>query len=185
MAARVEAAWGVPCPLPQVRSAPSDDSWLKDVPDRPGVRERGKVAVFVFKGDEALESIRAAVVQALRKQGLNVTARLRPADKPAQYREMSYASNLAVFIDGEVSGEGARQTALIRLRSGVSGQYFASAKFSGSTPILVGTIGRSLWSRVGSAIIRACSSAGKPRRRESEPMYIDASEPQETIRAGT
>ena len=177
MAAPTEAAWGVPCMVPQVHSAPPDQSWLKDVSEKPGIRARGKVAVFVFKGDDVFEPVRAAVVRTLRKQGLNVTAELRPADRPAQYREMSYASNLAVFIDGEVSGEGARQTVLIRLRSGVTGQYFTSAKFSGSMPGLVGAIGGALWPRVGSAIIRACTSVAKPRRRESEPMYIEAGSP--------
>ena len=177
MAAPTQAAWGVPCMVPQVHSAPPDQSWLKDVPEKPGTRARGKVAVFVFKGDDVFEPVRAAVVRTLRKQGLNVTAELRPADRPAQYREMSYASNLAVFIDGEVSGEGARQTVLIRLRSGVTGQYFASAKFSGSMPEVVGTIGGALWPRVGSAITRACTSVAKPRRRESAPMYIEAGSP--------
>jgi hypothetical protein len=150
---------------------------LKDVAEKPGGRARGKVAVFVFKGDDFFEPIRAAVVRTLRKQQLNVTAELRPADGPAQYREMSYASKLAVFIDGEVSGQGSRQIVIIRLRSGVTGQYFASAKFSGSTPELVGTIGGALWARVGPAIIRACTSVAKPRRREFEPMYIEAGSP--------
>jgi hypothetical protein len=180
LASPAEAAWGVPCPLPQVHSAPPDQSWLRDVPEKPGARAQSKVAVFVFKGDDFFEPIRAAVVRTLRKQRLNVTAELRPADSAAQYREMSYSSKLAVFVDGEVSGQGTRQTVTIRLRSGVTGQYFASAKFSGATPDVVGNIGNALWSRVGSAILRACTSAAKPRRRESEPMYIEAGSPLDT-----
>ena len=172
-----QAAWGVPCPLPQVHSAPPDQSWLKDVPEKPGSGARGKVAVFVFNGDDVFEPVRAAVVRALRKQRLSVTASLRPADGPAQYREMSYSSNLAVFVDGEVSGEGARHTVIIRLRSGVTGLYFASAKFSGSTQAVVGAIGGSLWGRVGSAIMHTRSAAAKPRRHESAPMYIEAGSP--------
>lgn len=177
LASPAQAAWGVPCPLPQVRSAPPDQSWLKDVPEKPGAGIRPKVAVFVFKGDDVFEPVRAAVVRTLRKQRLTVTASLRPADTAAQYREMSYSSNLAVFIDGVITGQGAQQTVLIHLRSGVTGQYFASAKFSGSTQAVVGAIGASLWSRVGSAIMRTCSSAAKPRRRESAPMYIEAGSP--------
>jgi len=173
-AAPAEAAWGVPCPLPQVRSGPPDQSWLQDVPGKPGAQSRGKVAVFVFKGDDVYEPVRASVVQTLRKRGLNVTATLRPVDSPKQYREMSYTLNLAVFIEGEVTGEGAGQTATIRLRSGVTGQSFATAKFSGATPEIVGNIGRTLWTRVGSATIRACASASRPRRREVEPTYIEA-----------
>lgn len=172
-----EAAWGVPCPLPQVRSAPPDQTWLKDVPEKPGAHTRGKVAVLVFKGDDFFEPLRGAVVRTLRKQQLNVTAALKPADSPLQYREVSYASKLGVFIDGEVTGEGPRQTVLIRLRSGVTGQYFSSAKFTGSTPEIVGRIGSSLWPRVGPAILRACTSATKPRKRETKPLYIEAGSP--------
>jgi hypothetical protein len=178
LAAPAEAAWGLPYPLPQVHSAPPDQSWLREVPENPGAR--GKVAVFVFKGDDVFEPVRAAVVRTLRKQQLNVTATLRPADSPAQYREMSCSSNLAVFIEGEVTGQGTRQTAVIRLRSGVTGQYFASARFTGTASAVVGAIGVALWPRVGSAIMRTCSSVAKPRHRESEPMYIDAGSPLDT-----
>jgi hypothetical protein len=180
LAASAEAAWGVPCPLPKVHAAPPDQSWLKDVVEKPEDGARSKVAVFVFKGDDFFEPVRAAVVRTLRKQRLSVTAELRPADSPAQYREMSYSSKLAVFIDGEVSGVGARHTVIIRLRSGVTGHYFAAAKFSGTMPDLVGNIGSTLWARMGSAILRACTSAAKPRRRESEPMYIEAGSPLDT-----
>jgi hypothetical protein len=180
-----EAAWGVPCALPQVRSDPPDQSWLKDVQEKPGALARGKVAVFVFKGDDVYEPIRAAVVRMLRKRGLSVTATLRPLDSPKQYREMSYALKLAVFLDGEVSGEGAGQTVILRLRSGVTGQYFTTVKFSGATPKIVGDIGRTLWTRVGSATLRACSSAAKPRQREVEPTYIEAGTPLASTPAGS
>ena len=172
-----QAAWGVPNLLPQTHSAPTDQSWLKDVPEKPGESARGKVAVFAFQGDDALEPVRAAVVRTLRKQRLSVTATLRPADSPAQYRAMSCSSDLAVFIDGEVTGEGAQRTVVIRLRSGVTGQYFTSARFSGSTQSILGAIGTALWGRIGSAIMRTCSSAAKPRRHESAPTYIEAGSP--------
>jgi hypothetical protein len=180
-----EAAWGVACPLPQVRSAPPDQSWLKDAPEKPGARSRGKAAVFVFKGDDVYEPVRAAVVRTLRKQGLNVTATLRPVDSPKQYREMSYALNLAVFVEGEVTGEGAGQTVLIRLRSGLTGEHFATAKFSGATPEIVGNIGRTLWTRVGSGTMHACSKAAKPRQREVEPTYIEAGTPLDSTPFGS
>ena len=174
------AAWGVPCPIPQARSAPPDQSWMKDVPEKPGARSRGKIAVFPFQGDDVYEQSRGAVVRALRKQGLIVTATLRPADSPAMYREMSYSSNLAVFIDGEVSGDEAHRIVQVRLRSGVSGQYFTNAKFTGSAQGIPATILRSLWTRIGPATVRACVSAGKPRKRESKPMYIEAGTPIES-----
>jgi hypothetical protein len=183
--APAEAAWGLPYLWPPkvVRPAPPDQSWLMDVPGRPGARSRGKVAVFVFKGDDVYQPVRAEVVRVLRRRGLNVTASLRPVDSAAQYREMSVALNLAVYVEGEVSGEGARQTAHIRLRSGVTGQRIATATFSGPTPKIVGAVGHTLWTRVGPATMRACSSASRPRQHEREPMHIDAGSPIETAAA--
>jgi hypothetical protein len=160
-----------------VRAAPPDQSWLNDVPERPGARSRGKIAVFVFKGDDVYQPTRAAVVQLLRRRGFNVTTTLRPADSAAQYRDLSVAANLAVFVEGEVSGEGDRQSALLRFYGGVTGHRIASARFSGSTEKLVADLRHALWTRVGPAITRACSSAARPRRLEREPLHIEAGTP--------
>lgn len=139
----------------------------------------------MFNGDDVYEPVRAAVVRMLRKQGLNVTAALRPVDSPKQYREMSYALKLGVFVEGEVIGEGASQTVTLRLRSGLTGQYFTTVKFAGATPKVVGDIGRTLWARVGSATVRACAGAAKPRQREVAPMYIEAGTPLASSPAGS
>jgi hypothetical protein len=171
-----QAAWVVPF-LQPVRATPPDQSWMTDVPEKEGAHPKGKVAVFVFKGDDIYEPVRAAVVRLLRAKGLNVTATLRPVDSAAQYREMSYTLNLGVFVEGEMTGEGARQSAVIHLRSGLSGQRIATAKFSGPTRDIVGAVGRTLWPRVGGPMMRACSSASRPRRREREPLRIEAGTP--------
>jgi len=152
---------------------------LLDAPEKPGVRSKGKVAVFVFKGDDVYQPVRAAVVRALRGKGLNVTATLRPVDSAAQYREMSYTLNLSAYVEGELTGEGARQIAHVRVRSGVTGQVISSAKFSGLTHKIVGDVARGLWSQVGGSMMRACSSASRPRRREREPLHIEAGTPLE------
>jgi hypothetical protein len=170
-------AWGIVYPSP--RAKPPDQSWLLDVPERPGARPRSKIAVFVFKGDDVYQPMRAAVVRLLRRRGLSVTTTLRPVDSAAQYREMSYALNLAVYVEGEVSGEGARQSALIRLYSGVTGQRIASARFSGPTEKIVEDLGHTFWTRVGPAVARARASASRPRRLEREPLHIEAGDPVE------
>jgi hypothetical protein len=172
-----EAAWAIPYrrPAPVVR--PPDQSWLTDIPEKPGAHSKGKVAVFVFNGDDVYQPVRAEVVRVLRRKGLNVTVSLRPLDSAAQYREMSYALNLGVYVEGELSGEGARQSARIHLRSGVTGQRIATVTFAGPTPKIVGAVERSLWTRVGGATMRACSSTSRPRRREREPQRIDAGTP--------
>jgi hypothetical protein len=158
---------------------------MKDVPDKPGAKSRGKVAVFVFEGDDEFEQSRRAVVRALRKQGLTVFATLRPSDTPAQYRAVSYSSGIALFIDGEVSGGGSQHVLQLKLRSGVTGQYIGGTKFTGTPTTLAGTIERSLWTKVGPSTVRACASAVKPRKRGFSPMYIEAGSPSDTIPYGS
>ena len=181
-AAPVEASWGMLQPGREklVIPKPPDQSWLLDVPERRGVRSRGKVAVFAIKGDDVYEPLRGAVVRVLRRRGLNVTATLRPVDSAAQYRELSSALNMAVYVQGEMKGQGARQSALIHLYSGVTGQRIASARFSGMTQKIVADLKRTLWTRTGPAIMRACSSAARPRRLEREPLRIEAGNADET-----
>lgn len=175
-----EATWGMyPWPRREARAAPPDQSWLMDIPERPGARSRGKVAVFVFKGDDVYQPMRAAVVRVLRRKRLNVTTTLRPLDSAAQYREQSYALSLAMYVEGDVTGEGAHQTALLRLTSGVTGRRIASARFKGPTQEIVEAVEKTLWTRVGPATLRACSSASRPRRPVREPLRIDAGTPLE------
>jgi hypothetical protein len=177
--AAAEARWGVPyLPRPPiVRRMPPDQSWMQDIPERPGSRVKNKVAVFVFRGDDVYEPVRAAVVRSLRRRGLNVTASLKPVDSAEQFREMSYTLNLAAYVEGVMSGEGARQRARIQLRSGVSGQPIAAATFAGPTPKIIADVNRTLWTRLGPSVSRACSSAARPRRRERDPLHIDAGTP--------
>jgi hypothetical protein len=154
---------------------PPDLSWREDVPERSGARSRGKVAVVAFKGDDVYEPVRAAVVRALRRRGFNVTATLRPVASAKELRETSFEMKLAAYVEGEVTGEGARQTARIRVRSGVTGQPMSSATFSGPTKKIASDVQRGLWTRVGPSVTRACTHAARPRQREREPLRIDAS----------
>jgi hypothetical protein len=167
------ASWGM-YPLQFTRPPPPDQSWLKDLPER---RSRGKVAVFELKGDDVYQPVREAVVRVLRRRGLNVIVTLRPVEGATEHRETSQELNLAAYVSGEMTGEGAKQTAVIRLTSGLTGHHIASARFVGPTDKIVGDIAQTLWTRVGPTITRACTSASKPRGREREPLRIDASDP--------
>jgi hypothetical protein len=171
--ASARASWGT-YPPQFKRPAPPDQSWLKDLPERPS---RGKVAVFELRGDDVYQPVREAVVRVLRRRGLNVIVTLRPVEGATEHRETSQELNLAVYVSGEMSGEGARQTATIHLTSGVSGHRMSTARFAGATDEIVGEITRTLWTRVGPTITRACKSAARPRAREREPLHIDASDP--------
>jgi hypothetical protein len=176
-ASAAQATWGALPYHPPPRKPP-DQSWLADLPERPG---RGKVAVFEFKGDDVYQPVRAAVVRLLRRRGFNVTVTLRPPDSAIEYREMSQHSNLAVYVAGEMKGEGVRQSALISLYSGVSGHRIASARYSGPTEKIVGEVGSKLWTRFGPTIARARQSVAKPRRLEREPLRIDAGDQPDAI----
>jgi hypothetical protein len=170
------ATWGI-LPMRAQPRVPPEQTWLKDLPEKPGARSRGKLAVFEFRGDDVYQPVREAVVRLLRRRGYNVTVTLRPADSAAEYRDMSHAANLAVYFDGEMKGEGAKQDAVIRLYSGVSGGRMASVRFAGPTDKIVTDIEHTFWPRVGPAVTRACTAVAKPRRQEHEPLRIDASDP--------
>jgi hypothetical protein len=176
--APAQAVWGLyPQPPKAARPTPPDQSWLLDVPERPGAHSRGKVAVFAFPGDDVYQPVRAAVVRTLRRRHLSVTATLKPVESAVEYREMSYALNLQVYVEGELSGEGARQSALIRLYSGLTGRRIASVRFTGPTEKIVGDVGRTLWTRLGPTITRTCKGVSHPRKLEREPLRIDAGTP--------
>ena len=104
---------------------------------------------------------------------------LRPVDNPQQFREMSAAANVEAYREGEVSGEGPRQHARIRLRSGATGQLVTGTTFRGSTDRIVADVNRTLWARIGASVARsqATASAARFRRRERSPLRIDAGTP--------
>ena len=154
---------------------PPEQTWLKDLPE--GARARGKLAVFEVTGDDVYQPVRESIVGILRRHGYNVTVTLRPAGSAAEYRDMSRLTNMAVYIGGEMTGEGARQHAVIHLLSGVSGGRMTSLRFSGTTDEIVADVGRTFWHRVGPTITRTCTAVAKPRRLEHEPLRIDASDP--------
>jgi hypothetical protein len=170
------AVWGtLPVRIPP--RVPIEKTWLQDLPERPGARARGKIAVFELKGDDVYQPVREAIVRMLRRRGFYVTVTLRPADSALEYREMSRATNMAVYVEGDMKGEGARQKGQIRLFSGLSGHRMATLGLSGPTDKIVGDLERTFWTRVGPAITRACTAVSKPRREERAPLLIDAGDP--------
>jgi hypothetical protein len=142
-------------------------------------RATGKVAVFLFDGDGAMP-LRARVVRLLRARGLKVTTTLRPVDSAEQYREMADTLNLAAFVDGEASEDGDQASVTVYLRSGVSGLRIASATLASARRALPGEVDKSLWPQLGPPLARVCGEASKPRKREREPLRIEAGTPLET-----
>ena len=145
-------------------------------------RASGKVAVFLFDGDGAAP-LRARVVRLLRARGLKVTTTLRPVDSAEQYREMADTLNLAAFVDGESSEDGDQASVTVHLRSGISGLRIASATLASARRALPGEVDKSLWPQLGPPLARVCVEAAKPRKREREPMRIEAGTPLDTTPA--
>jgi len=139
-------------------------------------RASGKVAVFLFDGDGGVP-LRARVVRLLRARGLKVTTTLRPVDSAEQYREMADTLNLAAFVDGEFSEDGDQASVTVHLRSGVSGLRIASATLASARRALPGEVDKSLWPQLGPPLAKVCVEAAKPRKREREPMRIEAGTP--------
>lgn len=138
---------------------------------------RGKAAVFLFEGDD-VEPLRERVVSVLKSKGMYVNTTLRPVDTPEQYRDMSVALGLAIYVHGQVKSQGPkRAVATIVVRSGVTGKPIAITRFVGDRRTLAGNIADGLWYRVNRVIARACMGAAKPGRRHNRPTVIEAGTP--------
>lgn len=137
---------------------------------------KGKVAVMGFEGDGA-NPLRARVVRLLRAKGLKVVTSLRPVDTPEQYREMADTLVLVAFLDGESSEDGDQASVTVHVRSGVSGLRVASATLAGERRKLPAAIDKELWAQLAPPLSRVCADAAKPRKREREPMRIEAGTP--------
>ena len=108
---------------------------------------------------------------------MKVTTNLRPVDSAEQYREMADTLGLAAFLDGEASEDGDQASVTVHVRSGVSGLRIASTTLSGERRKLAGEVDHSLWTQLGPPLARVCAEAAKPRKREREPMRIEAGTP--------
>jgi len=136
----------------------------------------GKVAVFEFKGDET-EPFRTRVVKALRSKGMEVMTNLKAPDMPEQFRDMSVALHLAVYVHGQIKDHStSRSTATVMIRSGVSGRKVAEFSLTSDRVSLEYELGEVFWDRVENAIARTCLEAEKPGRR-FKPMRINAGTP--------
>src|SRR5581483_4946069 len=137
---------------------------------------KGKVAVLAFDGDGA-NPLRTRIVRLLRAKGLKVITNLRPVDTPEQYREMADTLVVVAFLDGEASEDGDEASVTVHVRSGVSGLRVASATLAGERRKLPATIDKELWAQLAPPLSRVCTDAAKPRKREREPMRIEAGTP--------
>jgi hypothetical protein len=144
---------------------------------KPPIVSKGKAAVFSFEGDD-VEPVRESVVRLLRTKGLQVNTTLRPVDTPEQYRDMSVALGLGVYVHGQMKPQGRNQAvAIIVIRSGLTGKPIAITRFVGDRRTLPGEVAEGLWYRVNRVVTRACNGAARPGRYHNVPTHIEAGTP--------
>lgn len=135
-----------------------------------------RAAVFVFDGDDSAP-LRAHVIRLLRANGMHVQTDLRPTDTAEQFRDMAAALDLAVYVHGRVRDTPrGRSQATITIRSGVTGQTIATARFEDERHELASSVEQGLWQKVKGPIGRTCLAALKPRRHNA-PTKIEAGTP--------
>jgi hypothetical protein len=142
----------------------------------------GKVAVFPVKYDDD-NSFQAQVARILRAKGLEVSTDVRRVDTAEQFRELSTALGFAGYVDGEFWPGDAKSKVTFQVRNGWTGRKVAVVTFRETNLHLRAEVEEKLWTRIGPAIARACADASKPRKRDREPLVIEAGTPLDSPRA--
>jgi hypothetical protein len=146
---------------PRSKSAPNQD---------------GKVAVFPIRYDDE-SAFTAQIQRLLRARGLDVAGDVRRVDTAEQFRELSTALGFAAYVDGEYNDSPTKSRLTIVVRNGYTGKKVAVTTFRETKLHLRAEVEDNLWTKIGPAIARACVDASKPRKRDRDPMMIEAGTP--------
>jgi hypothetical protein len=136
----------------------------------------GKVAVFPIRYDDE-NAFTAQVQRLLRARGLDIATDVRRVDTAEQFRELSTALGFAAYVDGEYNDSPTRSRLTIVVRNGYTGKKVAVTTFRETKLHLRSEVEDNLWTKIGPAIARACADASKPRKRDRDPMMIEAGTP--------
>ena len=138
--------------------------------------QEGKVAVFPVRYDED-SGFSAQIVRILQAHGLEVSTDTRRVDTSEQFRELSTALGFAAYVDAEYNDNGPRSRLSIVVRNGYSGRKAAVVTFRESNLHLRTEVEENLWTKIGPAIAKSCADASKPRKRDRDPLMIEAGTP--------
>jgi len=138
--------------------------------------QEGRVVVFPFKDDDD-DSISSQIQRLLRSKGLEVVTGVRPVDTAEQFREIATTMNLAAFIDGKVKETDSNASITLQVRSGYTGKRLSLTTFKETKLHIRAEVEDKLWTKIGSAMARACTDATKPRKRGRGPLMIEAGSP--------
>jgi hypothetical protein len=139
--------------------------------------QEGKIAVFPVLYDDE-EGFFAQIVRILKDHGLDVASDVKRVDTSEQFRELSTALGFAGYIDAEYTEHAVGKSRVtIQVRSGWTGRKLAVVTFKETKLHLRAEVEDNLWTKIGPAIARACADASKPRKRDRDPMMIEAGTP--------
>jgi hypothetical protein len=136
----------------------------------------GKVAVFPVRYDDE-NAFTAQIHRLLRARGLDIATDVHRVDTAEQFRELSTALGFAAYVDGEYNDGPTRSRLTIVVRNGYTGKKVAVTTFKETKLHLRAEVEDNLWTKIGPAIARACADAAKPRKRDRDPMMIEAGTP--------
>jgi hypothetical protein len=139
---------------------------------------QGKVVLLPILYDDD-HGFTSQVERLLRAHGLDIATDVRGVDTAEQFRELATHLGIAAFVLGNLrEREGdAISRITIEVRSGYTGKKLTTVSFRETKLHLRAEMEDKLWTKVGPAIARACADASKPRKRDRDPMMIEAGTP--------
>jgi len=140
--------------------------------------QEGKVVLLPIRDDDD-HGFTSQIDRLLRGHGLDIATDVRGVDTSEQFRELATHLGIAAFVAGNLKErEGdAISRITIEVRSGYTGKKLTTVTFRETKLHLRAELEDKLWAKVGPAIARACADASKPRKRDRDPMMIEAGTP--------
>jgi hypothetical protein len=161
---------------------PQPATWIFQKPANVLPNQQGKVVVFPFRNDDG-DLVSTQVGHLLESRGLELVTGMRPVESAEQYRDVATHLGLVAYVDGDVRGTEANPRVVVRLRNGYTGRTVSQAVFTESRSNLAREISDKLWTKMASAIARACADASKPRKLSRTTLRINAGTPIDTVPA--
>jgi len=140
--------------------------------------QEGKVVLLPIRDDDD-HGFTSQIERLLRARGLDVVTDVRGVDTAEQFRELATHLGITAFVEGNLKErEGdAISRITIQVRNGYTGRKLTVVTFRETKLHLRAEVEEKLWPKVGPAIARACADAAKPRRRDRDPLLIEAGTP--------
>jgi len=138
--------------------------------------QEGKIALFPVRYEDD-NGFSPLLERVLRAHGLDVKTDVRRVDTAEQFRELSTALGFAAYVDSEFNDGPVRSKLTIVVRSGYTGKKVAVTTFRETKLHMRTEVEDNLWTKIGPAIARACTDAAKPRKRDRDPLVIEAGTP--------